>query len=125
MQVAIDRGIDALIRELEELKLKHQEHVRQHLLKHFKSDGLRAKLLNGERLTAQESTGNAFWVMLQELGKTSKVESPYVANKEQVEKIFASAKESLGKLSYGIRGIWEKHKYTFSSTWKHENIGLS
>lgn len=93
LQKAINSLIDGFIREMEELRSKHQEYIRQFLLKNYSGSALKKRLAGREQLDEAEANGDCFHKPMLELNHKNEGESPYKLSAEELEKRMGSINE--------------------------------
>lgn len=77
LQREVDTLIDSFIREMEGVRKRHHQHMQEYLKSHIGSNPLMRKLLQGERISPSEATGDSMWRMLRELSKPVEIKSAY------------------------------------------------
>jgi hypothetical protein len=61
---SINGLIDSCITDMQQLKVRHKEHIDRHVSSYQKFEQLRRKLLSGESLNVDEATGDTLARML-------------------------------------------------------------
>jgi hypothetical protein len=82
---SINGLIDSCIGDLQQLQIRHNQHIHKHVSSYRKFDQLRRKLLSGESLNAGEATGDAMAKMLKETEEASIIEDPYCVSSVEAE----------------------------------------
>lgn len=116
-----------MIKSLEMLRVEHKRHLRKKLEEWFKSDTLERKLAERLALDAAETTGNAFWKLIDDLKKSNKMPNPYYLQIDEAKTLLVAAKNSLRSGIAQLQGLWFKEwkPTTFSSSLKQTYVVLS
>jgi hypothetical protein len=85
VEKSINGLIDICVGDLQQLKVRHNEHIVEHMSSYQKFEQLRRKLLSGEPMNAGEATGDAVANMLKEIKETSSLTNPYCLSGVEVE----------------------------------------
>jgi hypothetical protein len=85
----INGFIDSCVADLQQLKVKHNEHIDKHMNSYRKYEQLRRKLLSGNTLNTGEATGDPVANMLKEIEETGNIANPYCISGAEVEQRMA------------------------------------
>jgi hypothetical protein len=86
---SINGLIDNCIADLQQLKVRHNEHIDKHMNSYRKYEQLRRKLLSGNTLNTGEATGDPVANMLKEIEETGNIANPYCISGAEVEQRMA------------------------------------
>jgi hypothetical protein len=105
---SINGLIDSYIVDLQQLKMRHNEHIDKHVSSYRKFEQLRRKRLNGELLNAGEATGDTVAKMLKEIEETGNLANPYCLSGEKVEQRMAEIRKRMTEIQMNIETVWTK-----------------
>jgi hypothetical protein len=109
---SINGLIDSCMADLQQLRVRHNEHIDKHVSSHRKFEQLRRKLLNGEPLNAGEATGDAVAQMLKEIEEGSNLGNPYCLSGAEVEQNMAEMRQRMANIKTNIETLWTKSPIT-------------
>jgi hypothetical protein len=109
---SINGLIDSCIADLQQLRVRHTEHIDKHVSSYRKFEQLRRKLLNGESLNAGEATGDAVAQMLKEIEEGSNLGNPYYLPGAEVEQNMAEMRQRMADIIMNIETLWTKSPIT-------------
>lgn len=132
LESSVDIVIDGFIRQMEQLRIDHRQHIRQTMEQHMDRDALRTKLSRKEELERGEATGDMFFRMIQDLDKPLEIDSPYRLEKEAMEKELLAIHDGIDALGRRLEQLWrpippnvlKPLQFRFSSDHKHKGITL-
>jgi hypothetical protein len=99
---SINGLIDTFVVDLQQLKVRHNEHIDKHVTSYRKFEQLRRKLLKGEPLNAGEATGDTVAKMLKEIEETCNLANPYYLSCEEVEQRMAQIRKRMTEIEMNI-----------------------
>jgi hypothetical protein len=82
---SINGFIDSCIVDMQQLKVRHNEHIDKHVNSYRDYEQLRQKLLIGDPLNISEATGDAVAKMLKEIEETGSLGNPYCLPSAEVQ----------------------------------------
>jgi hypothetical protein len=103
---SINGLIDSCIGDLQQLKVRHNEHIVEHVSSYQKFEQLHRKLLSGEPLNAGEATGDAVANMLKEIKEMSSLANPYCLSGAEVEQRMVEVRQSMADIRKNIETVW-------------------
>jgi hypothetical protein len=113
---SINGLIDSCIADLQQLKVRHNEYIDQHVSSYRKFEQLRRKLLSGEPLNAGEATGDTVAKMLKEMEETGNLANPYCLSGAEVEQQMAQIRQQMTHIKTSIQTVWTKSPSVQSQT---------
>jgi len=139
LEKSIDILIDGLVRDAEQLRARHRQHINQQAQQRTGGSTLRRCLAGREQLERREATGDGFHRLLQELSSTGPTESPYRLPAAELERVVAAARKDTDGLLARVEQLWQgprppttkpqeeeqAPKFRFSEALKHKDITLS
>jgi hypothetical protein len=99
---SINGLIDSCMTDLQQLKIKHNEHIDKHVSSHRKFEQLCRKLLNREPLNVGEATGDSVAKMLKEIQETDNIGNPYCLSGAEVEQHTAHIRQCMTGIRMSI-----------------------
>jgi hypothetical protein len=105
---SINGLIDSCIVDLQQLRVRHNEHIDKHVSSYWKFEQLRRKLLNGEPLNVGEATGDTVAKMLKEIEETGNLANPYCLSGVEVEQCMAEVRKRMIEIKMSIEMVWTK-----------------
>jgi hypothetical protein len=105
---SINGLIDSCVVDLQQLRVRHNEHIDKHVSGYRKFEQLRRKLLNGEPLNAGEATGDTVAKMLKEIEETGNLANPYCLSGAEVEQRMAEVRKGMIEIKMSIETVWTK-----------------
>jgi hypothetical protein len=103
---SINGLIDSYIADMQQLKVRHNEHIVEHVSSYQKFEQLRRKLLSGEPLNADEATGDTVAKMLKEIKEIGNIANPYCLSGAEVEQRMADVRQSMADIIKNIETVW-------------------
>jgi hypothetical protein len=82
---SIKELIKNCIADLQQLEIRHNQHIEKHVNSYRRFDQLRQKITNGDELDAGEATGDSIAKMLKEIEETVDLKNPYCMPATKVE----------------------------------------
>jgi hypothetical protein len=113
---SINGLLDSCIADLQQLKVRHNAHIDQHVSSYRKFEQLRRKLLDGESLNAGEATGDTVAKMLKEIEETGNLANPYCLSGAEVEQRMADVRQQMIDIKTSIETVWTKSSSAQSHT---------
>jgi hypothetical protein len=105
-QKSINGLIDSYVLDLQQLKVRYNEHIGRHVGSYHMFEQLRLKLLTGEPLNAGEATGDAVAKMLKEIKEMGNIANPYCLSGAEVEQRMADIRQSMAEIRKSIETLW-------------------
>jgi hypothetical protein len=103
---SIKVSIKSCITDLQQLEVRHNEHIEKHMCSYGKFEQLRRKLINGEPLYTGEVTGDSVAKMLKEIEDTGNIENPYCLPGAEVEQHIAKLRQCMTSIKINIEAMW-------------------
>jgi hypothetical protein len=113
---SINGLIDSCIADLEQLRVRHKEHIDKHVSNHRKCEQLRQKLVKEESLNTTEATGDAVAKMLKEIEEGSSLGNPYSLLSADVEQRIAEIGQYMADIRVDIEALWAKSSIETAGT---------
>jgi hypothetical protein len=103
----ISNFIDGAIRDFEQLRQQHLEHIRQHMAPFKKQERLRLRLLHREPLD-RDATGQAICEMLREARAVTSMDNPYLVPAAETERRLQELTRRLEEVKSSAKDLWAK-----------------
>jgi hypothetical protein len=103
---SINGLIDSCVVNLQQLKVRHNEHIDRHVGSYHSFEQLRLKLLTGEPLNAGEATGDAVAKMLKEIKEMGNIANPYCLSGAELEQRMTDIIQSMADIRKSIETVW-------------------
>jgi hypothetical protein len=94
--------------DLQQLRVRHNQHIHTHVSSYRRYEQLRRKLLNGDPLDAGEATGDTVANMLKEIEDTGSMANPYCVSAEEVQHRMAQVRQYMAQVTTDIETVWTK-----------------
>jgi hypothetical protein len=94
--------IKSCISDLQQLEVRHNEHIEKHMNSHRTFEQLRRKLVDGEPLNVGEATGDSVARMLREIEEIHNIENPYCVLAAEVEQKIAEFRQHMADIKTSI-----------------------
>jgi hypothetical protein len=104
---SIKELIKNCITDLQQLEIRHNQHIEKHLNSYRRFDQLRKKLIYGEPLNAGEATGDLVAKMLKEIEETENLEDPYCMPAVEVEEHIVKFRQQMADIKNNIEAMWK------------------